>query len=279
MDTPDTETKMIEEFVSTHDPALREGLILRYLPLVHYVVGRLGISQWNSSEYSDLVSQGILGLIEAVDRFDPAFGTRLSTYATFKIRSKVLDYLRDLDWLPRSTRQRVRAVQDAMSVLEGTLHRLPSDEELASFMNIEIESLQKTLVDSSRVVVSLDEEIKDAVEGTVPMYEKLPDGQQPDPSDSFNDRDQRQEMIRAIKSLPEREQLILSLYYFEELTFKEIGRTLGISESRVCQVHGRAMISLKTALTGDDSLPVAKSPTYVNNENQSASFPNVSFMR
>ncbi len=118
MEDTRSEAELIEEFLTTHSPELREELILRYVSLIHFVLGRLGFNPFGGIEYDDLASQGMLGLIEAVDHFDPAFSTRLSTYATLKIRSKVLDYLRDLDWLPRMARQKVRSMQTAMVELE-----------------------------------------------------------------------------------------------------------------------------------------------------------------
>lgn len=247
---------LAELYYSTRDPALREELILRYTSLVHYVVGRLGITENTSSEYDDLVSQGVIGLIEAVDRYNPKFGTRLSTYATLKIRSKVLDYLRELDWLPRSARKRVRTVQDAMMQLESQLQRVPTDEELAEYLDMNMETLQQALVDSSHMMISLDEDGADSSsDENISLYEKLTDDQQENPMETYEAKDLQREMVSAIQTLSEREQLVLSLYYFEELTLKEIGETLGVSESRVSQIHGRAMISLKTMMTSSRRKP------------------------
>lgn len=248
---PDVE--MIEEFLITHSPELRDELILRYVSLIHFVLGRLGLNPFGGIEYADLVSQGMLGLIEAVDHYDPAFGTRMSTYATLKIRSKVLDYLRDLDWLPRLARQKVRAMQGAMLEQERQLHRLPTDEELARFMNIGLDELQQIQMDSSRVVISLDETSNKIGSEDLDssMHEWLMDEQQENPSDLYEEKDMQAKLAQAIKELPDRDQLVLSLYYFDELTFKEIGKTLDVSESRVCQIHGRAVVSLQSLLNSD----------------------------
>jgi RNA polymerase sigma factor for flagellar operon FliA len=215
------------------------------------VLGRLGISRYRSDNYEDLESQGLMGLIEAVDNYKAEFGTKLSTYATLKIRSKVLDYLREMDWLPRTARQRVKIVQQAMTKMENELHRLPSDDELASHLGMDIALLQHTLMDSSHSVVSLDDERVDTNdENGTSLYEKITDENQGDPSIEFEEQDTQQHLVYALKKLPEREQLVLSLYYYDELTFKEIGKTLDISESRVCQIHGRAVMNLKSLLNG-----------------------------
>jgi len=247
------EAEMIEEFLTTHSPELREELILRYVSLIHFVLGRLGFNPYGGIEYDDLASQGMLGLIEAVDHYNPAFGTRMSTYATLKIRSKVLDYLRDLDWLPRIARQKVRAMQGGMVELEHKLHRLPTDEELAAHLNLGMDELSHIQMDSSRVVISLDETTSKMgnEDAESSMHEWLTDEHQENPSEVYEEKDMQTNLVEAIKALPEREQLVLSLYYFDELTFKEIGKTLEISESRVCQIHGRAVISLQSLLNGE----------------------------
>ncbi len=253
MEETRSELEMIEEFLSTRNPELREELIMRYVSLIHFVLGRLGFNPYGGIEYEDLASQGMLGLIEAVDHFDPSFGTRISTYATLKIRSKVLDYLRDMDWLPRIARQKVRAMQTAMVELENKLHRLPTDEELASHLNLGLDELAHIQMDSSRVIISLDETTnKMGSEDTdSSMHEWLMDEQQENPQDIYEEKDMQSNLVEAIKALPEREQMVLSLYYFDELTFKEIGKTLDISESRVCQIHGRAVTGLQSLLNGE----------------------------
>jgi RNA polymerase sigma factor FliA len=253
MEEQRAEAELIEEFLASHSPELREELIMRYVSLIHFVLGRLGFNPYGGIEYEDLASQGMLGLIDAVDHFDPAFGTRISTYATLKIRSKVLDYLRDLDWLPRVARQKVRSMQAAMVELEHKLHRLPTDEELASHMNMGLDELSHIQVDSSRVIISLDETTSKigSDDADSSMHEWLMDEQQENPSEAFEEKDMQSRLVDAIKSLPEREQMVLSLYYFDELTFKEIGKTLDISESRVCQIHGRAVVSLQSLINGE----------------------------
>jgi RNA polymerase sigma factor FliA len=259
MEAKRPESELIDEFLVTRNQVLREEIILRYVSLVHYVVGRLGISQLGGIDYEDLSSQGMLGLIDAVDHYDPTFGTRLSTYATLKIRSRLLDYLRELDWLPRTARQKVRQMQGAMTTLESQLSRLPTDDEVAKYLSIDPASLQQIQLDSSRVIISLDEESDNGQEdGSGSMHEWLTDEKQENPLNLFEEKDLRSNLVEAIKLLSDREQLVLSLYYFDELTFKEIGKTLDISESRVCQIHGRAVIGLKSILAGATNEAVKK---------------------
>lgn len=247
---PRTDEDLIEQYTATHDPAIREELILKNAQMVHFVLGRLGISRSNNDDYDDLESQGLLGVIEAVDHYKPEYGARLSTYASLKIRSKVLDYLRNMDWLPRTARRRVKLIQEGMLELETKMHRTPTDEELALHLQMDVEVLQQAMVDSSHQVVSLDEDNEDATDGNLSLQERLSDENQPNPSESFEVEEQQKRLVSILKALPEREQMVLSLYYFEELTFKEIGKVLDISESRVCQIHGRAVMDLKVKLDG-----------------------------
>ena len=253
MEQEKNDLELIEEYYRTRDPKLRETVILHFTPLVHFILGRLGISRSITNDYEDLQSQGIMGLIEAVDHYKPEFGTKLSTYASFKIRGRVLDYLRGLDWLSRSARQKVKSVQEAVNVMEKDLHRLPSDGELASHLQIGIDTLQQIQQDSSYIIVSLDIEYNTEQEdGPGSFHERLADYKQVNPSQTVEKNEIQTILSQCLKDLPEREQLVLSLYYFDEMTFKEIGKTLDISESRVCQIHGRAMSNLKTILRAND---------------------------
>jgi RNA polymerase sigma factor for flagellar operon FliA len=243
------DTDLLPRFLKTRDPGLREEMVLRYVPLVRFVLGRLGISQGTSNEYEDLVSQGLLGLIEAIDRYNPEFGTQFSTYATVRIRGKILDYLRALDWLSRTSRQRTRAVQETISDFWLKNQRDPSDEEIAEGAHLELGAVQQALVDASRMLVSLDSVIDFDQGEESSLHETLADENQPDPSDVIDEDEMRRRLAAALQSLQEREQMILTLYYFEELTFKEIGAILEITESRVCQLHARAITHLKIELS------------------------------
>lgn len=248
MDSKRDDAELITQYVATRDPGLREEIILRYVPLVHYSLGRLGLSQALGQDYEDAASQGLLGLIEAVDRYDPVYKAQFSTYATLRIRGNVIDYLRSHDWLSRSARQKSRLVQDAISVLWEKYERPPTDDELAEYMKLDVEKLRQILVDSSHVFVSLDTTVTSEGDEIVSLHELITDENQLEPSAIFEDSELKSILIDAIRSLPEREQLVLSLYYYENLTFKEIGAVLDVSESRVCQLHARIVMTLRSIL-------------------------------
>ena len=239
------EELLIQEYLEKRDAKLREEVIVSLLPLIHFVLGRLGISKNTSQDYDDLAAQGILGLIEAVDRYDAKYNTKLSTFATLKIRGKILDTLREMDWLSRASRKKVRELQKATTELEMEMKRTPTDEEVAAYLQIDIEDYKKVLSDASKSFLSLDEEINDAKDGMIDLKEIITDEKQIDPSELVESQNFQDEIILGIKELSTREQQILSLYYYDELTLKEIGQAMGISESRVSQVHGKAIIKLK----------------------------------
>jgi RNA polymerase sigma factor for flagellar operon FliA len=242
---------ILDEFLVTRSPDLREKLVLRSVPLVHYLLGRMGISQESGNDYEDMAHQGLLGLIEAVDHFDPKFGTRFSTYASLRIRGKVLDYLRTVDWMPRAARKRTRVIQKTVSTLWSENMREPTESEIAERMGTGIEDVQEGLADSNRIIVSLDVMMDADQDGERTMHEYLRDDTQVNPSDAMEETSMISEMSRAIQGLSEREQLILSLYYNEQLTFKEIGKVLEITESRVCQLHARAILNLKANIKNE----------------------------
>jgi RNA polymerase sigma factor FliA len=248
-DTASTDVqKLVNSFLASRDPALREELVLRFIPLVHYVLGRLGFTQDMGSDYEDLISQGLLGLIEAVDRYNPSFGTQFRTYAVVRVRGKILDYLRTMDWLSRTERKRSRSVQKAIAEFWLKHQRAPSDTEIAQQMDIDVDQVQKALVDSSRVIVSLDATRESEDEEEQSLHEMVPDEAQPDPSEIVFQEETMAHLTKSIQGLEQREQLVLTLYYYEKLTFKEIGQVLDLTESRVCQLHARAITLLRTSM-------------------------------
>jgi len=251
MDTPVAAMDILDEFLATRSPDLREKLVLRSVPLVHFILGRMGVTQDIGSDYEDMAHQGLLGLIEAVDRFDPKFGARFSTYASLRIRGKILDYLRTMDWMPRAARKRSRMIQKSISSLWTENLREPTEEEVAVHLGLNLEEVQAGLADSNRILVSLDIMMDVDQEGDGSMHEYLRDESQANPAEINEEGSLIEEMSSAIQSLSEREQLILSLYYNDQLTFKEIGKVLEITESRVCQLHARAIINLKAVMKNE----------------------------
>ena len=248
MNTHYDEQELWLKFAETRDPELRETLVLRYVPLVHYVMGRLGLSERATVEYEDALSNGLLGLIDAIDHFDPARGLKFSTYGTFRVRGHIMDYLRSIDWLSRNARQRVKALQQATDELWQTFQRAPTEEELARRLGVEQGELDQTLIDVSFSFVSLDRESNSNEEEGVSLHDLLVDEDTPDPAEAFGEMERNAGVVTALKNLPQRQQLVLALYYENELTLREIGEVLGVSESRVCQLHAQALASLRAQL-------------------------------
>ena len=248
MDSHKRDADLFTSYITNRDPTIRDEIILNYLPLVHFVLGRLNFSQSMGADYEDAASQGLIGLIEAFDRYDPSYGTQFSTYATLRIRGRVLDHLRSLDWLSRTARKRARAVQQATTHLWGELHRAPTDDELASYLGMDQTALQKALVDANLVIISMDSDLTKDGESETSLHDVLADESQNNPAEVLEENELKEHLIKAIKDLNERQQILLSLYYYEELTLKEIGAVLGVSESRVCQLHARAVIDLKSII-------------------------------
>jgi RNA polymerase sigma factor for flagellar operon FliA len=239
------DAELLNRFVRSNDPEIRNEIVLRFVPLVHFVLSRLGISQTRGQDYEDLVSQASMGLIEAVDRYNPRFGTQFSTYATARVRGKVLDYFRSQDWLSRSARQRVRAVQTAITELLAKMNRSPTNAEIANYLHMELDKVERALVDASWVIISIDSIVESEGDENISLHEVLADENQINPAEYIDRTDLHQTLVKSLKSLPEREQQILALYYYEELTLKEIGAVLNVSESRISQLHARAVLSLR----------------------------------
>ncbi|MBE7520156.1 MAG: FliA/WhiG family RNA polymerase sigma factor [Thermoflexaceae bacterium] len=230
----------------------REAAIRQYAPLVKYVVGRLAIGLPSILDYEDILSYGTIGLIEALDRFDDTKGVKFETYAISRIRGAIIDALRALDRLPRSVRQKVRRLEQVTVELSAQLGREPTDAELAQGMGMTREQYNGMLVDSSWVTVSLDGLLDRDDNNDGPSSAELP----ADPTvGDFTSRLEKRQLLdaltTAVKNLPEREWLIVSLYYRDEMTMKEIAQILDISESRVCQLHGRALGRLRARLARD----------------------------
>ncbi|WP_322819636.1 FliA/WhiG family RNA polymerase sigma factor [Tepidiforma sp.] len=227
----------------------REAAIRQYAPLVKYVVGRLAIGLPAILDYEDILSYGTIGLIEALDRFDGSKGVKFETYAISRIRGAIIDALRSLDRLPRSVRQKARKLEQIHTQFEREHGREPTDEEAAQLMGLTLDQYNQALVDASWVTVSLDGLLDrdNNEEGTAPT--ELPaDPNAEDFTERLEKRQLLQALTAAIKTLPEREWLIISLYYRDEMTMKEIAQILEISESRVCQLHGRALGRLRARL-------------------------------
>jgi RNA polymerase sigma factor for flagellar operon FliA len=245
------EADVLGEFLVTRSPELREKVVLQSVPLVHYLLGRMGMTQEMGSDYEDLAHQGLMGLIEAVDHFDPELSSRFSTYASLRIRGKVVDYLRSSDWMPRAARKRTRLIQQTINNFWAENRREPTDNEIATQLGTTVVDVQQGLADSNRILVSLDTVMASDRRDEASLHEYLRDENEVDPSELFEEESLIQQLAEAIQNLSEREKLILSLYYNDELTFKDIGKVLEITESRVSQLHARAILNLKAMMNNE----------------------------
>lgn len=238
-------------FKDTADPQAREKLILHYSPLVKYVAGRVSVGLPQNIEQADLVSYGIFGLIDAIEKFDTSREIKFETYAISRIRGAIIDELRQIDWIPRSVRSKAREVERAISRLENALHRPPTDGELAEALGVEVDELQDILNDINLVsVVALDEMMSPGGERgeRLSIVDTLEDAGAPNPEATFEGAETRRILARTVQLLPERERLVITLYYFEGLTLAEIGSVLGVTESRVCQMHTKAVLELRNKM-------------------------------
>jgi RNA polymerase sigma factor for flagellar operon FliA len=240
------------EFRRTGDRALRDRLILTYAPLVKFVAGRLGSGLPAHVDEGDLVSYGLLGLIGAIERYDPEREIKFETYAISRIKGAIIDELRALDWVPRSVRTRARDIERAIADLERRLHRAPTDEEIAEKLGITGGELEESLTEISRTSIAALDELWTATAGgdQVALIDTIEDTSGPDPQGALAQTELKEALGEAIARLPEREKLVVTLYYYEELTLREIGEVLGVTESRVSQLHTKAILRLKARLAG-----------------------------
>jgi RNA polymerase sigma factor for flagellar operon FliA len=229
----------------------RERLILHYAPLVKFVAGRVAAGLPQNIEQSDLVSYGIFGLIDAIDKFDPARGYKFETYAISRIKGAIIDELRSIDWVPRSVRAKARAIERAYSKLENELRRSPEDREVATELGMSEDELASILSQISFVgIVALDELLSASADrsGGATVGDTIADRTN-NPVEAFESEEMRHVLADAINRMPDRERLVLTLYYYEGLTLAEIGSVLGVTESRVCQIHTKAIFQLRGRLS------------------------------
>lgn len=234
----------------------RDQLILHYSPLVKYVAGRVAVGLPQNVEQSDLVSYGIFGLIDAIDKFDPRRGFKFETYAIARIKGAILDELRSIDWVPRSVRAKARAIEKAYGKLESELHRAPTDVELAGELEMSDDQLQTTLNQISFIgLVALDEMLAGGDRGdSMTLGDTVADAGE-GPVGAYEVEEMRHILADAINRMPEREKVVLTLYYYEGLTLAEIGSVLGVTESRVCQIHTKAVLQLRARLAASEREP------------------------
>jgi RNA polymerase sigma factor FliA len=229
-----------------------------YSPLVKYVAGRVLSGLPGHVEEADLISYGLVGLISAIDRFEPERQVKFETYAIPRIRGAIIDELRTLDWVPRSVRARARAIERANVKLEHRLQRAPTDDEIAAELDITLDEFQDSLLRiSNSSIAALDEvwTVSDVTGDEVSLLDTIEDRASPDPARAAGAADLKDRVAEAVARLPEREKIVIGLYYYGNLTLREIGEVLDITESRVSQLHTKAVLRLRSHMPGEDFIP------------------------
>jgi len=244
------EEKLWDKFIKSADQQIRDYFVIKYAPLVKYVAGKVSMGMPQNIEFDDLVSYGVFGLIDAISKFDPARGIKFKTYAMTRIRGAIFDELRSIDWIPRSIRQKAKQVEQIISELENKLGRTVEDEEIAREMGIPNEELQSLLNKlSGTSMLSLNDIWylgDDNDELSILETLEAPENMNPDLL--IEKQEIRDYIIDAIKKLPDKEKKVIVLYYYEDLTLKEIGEVLEVTESRVSQLHTKAIMRLRGRL-------------------------------
>jgi RNA polymerase sigma factor for flagellar operon FliA len=244
----DGSSALWQEYSRRRDRRQRDRVVLHYEPLVRRVAGKIGAALPTHVEFADLVQCGVFGLIDAVERYEPHRGARFETFAIQRIRGAIIDELRAQDWVPRTVRDRARALERAKQRLESELSRRATEAELAAELHLTSAELRTVLGQIHLIgVEALDDVVLDG-HGGVTVAEVVPDESAPDPVSVLEEQELRRELAAAVSRLAERDRRIVLLYYFEELTLAEIGRQLGVTESRVCQLHARVVTRLRGQL-------------------------------
>ncbi len=260
MSTLDNSVKAIElrelwrRYKADGDKRARERLVVAYSPLVKYVAGRTAAGLPPHVEEADLISYGLDGLVSAIERFDLGREIKFETYAITRIKGAIIDELRSMDWVPRSVRARAREIERAHAKLEHKLQRTPTDEELAGELGIGGDELQDALIAISHSsIVALDElwSVSDSSGDQVSLMDTIEDPGASDPAKALDVGDLKDRIADSIARLPEREKLVIALYYYENLTLREIGEVLGVTESRVSQLHTKAVLRLRSGMQED----------------------------
>ena len=233
--------KVWEAYLKDHDnKQLRDTLIVQYIYLTRYVVGRVKVALPPTFTFEDISSYGIEGLIDAVEKYTPRSGARFETYALVRIRGNIIDKIRSQDFLPRSVRRKIKDVKEAQEQLKKQFGRPATSSEVAELLGMETEKVDQILAD-------------DTGEDSLEVIDTLSDETHQTPHEAYESKDINNQLQLALKRLPERERMVMVLYYHENMTFKEIGETIGISESRACQIHAQAIMKLKNLLSENRS--------------------------
>lgn len=243
-----TGEELVLEYLKNDDPGLREKIIVRFVPVVKYVIGRLNLSVRNKAELEDIHSAGITGLIRALDDFDPTKNTKFKTYATLRVRGFILDYLRKIDMVSRGDRTKIKAIEKTSSAMAIRLGREPSNFEIANELGLDLRECHR-LLELTHLNFTISLERENEVDGeTTRLAEAISDNDAVSPFEELSKKDILGLVKEAISQLPERQKLIVLMYYNDEMTLLEIGKVLSLSESRVSRLLGKAIISIRTEL-------------------------------
>ena len=256
MATAEDTQSLWRNYRRSQDKGIRDRLILSYAPLVKYVAGRLGSGLPAHVDEEDLISYGLLGLMGAIERYEPDRDVKFETYAVARIRGAIIDELRALDWVPRSVRSRARDIERAIAELEKKHMRAPTDEEIAAKVGITEEELETSLSEIGRTsIAALDElwTISSSGGDQVALIDTIEDTTGPEPQSALAQTELKEALGEGIARLPEREKLVVTLYYYEELTLREIGEVLGVTESRISQLHTKAILRLRARFSASAS--------------------------
>ena len=251
-------TSLWEEYLENKsDKTLRDKLIVQYIYLARYVVGRIKVNLPASFSFEDIVSFGIEGLIDAIEKYHPNKGAKFESYALMRIRGSIIDKIRSSDWLPRTVRKKLKEVKIAKERLKQQIGRAPTTKEVADVLGMSEEKLIE--IESSDVSVNSIYDKKGTGEDSVEIIDTIEDESSSRPEDEIEKTDAKKELEIALKKLPERERTLLVFYYHENMTLKEIGEAINISESRVCQLHAQAIMKLRNILSQSSSERLSKS--------------------
>ncbi len=246
------EKELWREYRSTGDQSIRDSIVRQYAPLVKYVAGKVSIGMPQSVDFDDLVGFGVFGLFDAIEKFDPDKHVKFKTYAVTRIRGAIFDELRSIDWVPRSVRQKAREVDDTVQNLEARLGRAATDEEVAAEMGLSLEQYNQVMLKvSGTALLSLNDVWTAAGDDNdkISIVESIESPSSLRPDSIAEKSEIRRVIVEAIQELPEKEKKVLVLYYYEDLTLKEIGKVLDVTESRISQLHTKAISRLRTKLT------------------------------
>ena len=244
--------KLWDEYIADRtNRKIKDILVVQYIYLIKYVVGRMRVSLPESIASEDISSFGVEGLIKAIEKFTKDKNARFETYALTKIRGAIIDRIREQDWIPRAVRKKQKEINAIIQIMQKELGRIPTEEEIARRANIPVEKVQEVMkMANAMTVVSLNA-TKDKQEQSVEIIDTIEDDKHYTPEEQLEEKDSKKDLIRGLSRLPERERMLLTLYYHENMTFGEIGNVMKISESRCCQLHAQAIMKLRNILTSN----------------------------